>query len=168
VRGDEDVPPSQLWALVRQPRWLGGQVSDVGAFLVQAVALAFGALILVEPLLVMSLPFAVALRALVRRQHLRRRGVLGSVLCVGGLSLFLVVAHPTPGGGPVTWAEVWPAALGLGAAVAVFLTLAFLSRGNRRAIGFALAAATFYGVTAALVKVLTTQLRQGVLATLTH
>jgi uncharacterized membrane protein len=167
VEGDEDVPLSQLWALARQPRWLAGQASDVTAFLVQAVALAFGSLILVEPLMVMSLPFAIALRAVFRHQRPTRRGILGSALCVGGLSLFLVVARPIPGSATVTWSRVWPVAIGLAAAVGVFLTMAFLTRDNRRAIGFALAAATFYGVTAAQVKVVTSQLRHGIGAVVT-
>lgn len=70
VRGDQDVPASQWGTLIKEPRWLGGQLADVTAFGLTAVALAFGGLILVEPLLVMSLPFAVGLR-IVRRHPSR-------------------------------------------------------------------------------------------------
>jgi hypothetical protein len=51
--------------------------------------------------------------------------------------------------------------------IAAALTLALLTRDNWRAIGFALAAAAFYGVTAASVKVVTTQLSHGFLAVFT-
>lgn len=50
--------------------------------------------------------------------------------------------------------------------VGAFLILAWRTRDNWRPIGFALAAATFYGTTAALVKVVTTELRQGAQAAL--
>jgi drug/metabolite transporter (DMT)-like permease len=167
VEGDQDVPLSQWWNLIKQQRWLGGQLADVSAFGLQAVALAFGGLIVVEPLLVMSLPFAVGLRLLFQHENPRRRGVIGSVLCVGGLSLFLLFARPTPGHGKVTLAEAWPVAVGLAVLIAGSLTLAMLTRDNWRAIGFALSAAAFYGVTAASVKVVTTQIGHGFLAVFT-
>lgn len=167
VKGDQDVPLSQWWNLIKQPRWLGGQVADVSAFGLQAVALGFGGLIVVEPLLVMSLPFAVALRLLFQHENPRRRGVIGSALCVCGLSLFLLFARPTHGHGNVTLAEAWPVALGLAVVIAASLTLVLLTRDNWRAIGFALTAAVFYGVTAASVKVVTTQLSKGIVAVFT-
>lgn len=166
--GEESLRLSQMGALVKQPRWLAGEGSDVMAFLVQAVALGFGALILVQPLLVMALPFAVALRAVVGHQPPRVRGVVGSALCVAGISLFLVMARPTTGGGPVTWGEIWPTALGLGAAVAVSLAAASRTRGNVRAVAYAFAAAIFYAVAAASVRVLTMQLSHGIVAVLAH
>lgn len=166
--GDQGGPLAQMWALLKQPRWLAGQGSDVTAFLVQAVALGFGALILVEPLLVMSLPFAVALRAAIRHQPPRLRGVLGSALCVAGVSLFLVVARPTPGNGPVTWAQIWPTAIGLGVAVGVSFVAAARTRGNWQAVAYAFAAASFYAVTAASMRVVTMRLGHGILAVLTH
>jgi hypothetical protein len=94
--------------------------------------------------------------------------MLGSALCVAGISLFLVMARPTTGGGPVTWAEIWPTALGLGVAVAVSLAAASRTRGNVRAVAFAFAAATFYAVAAASVRVLTMQLSHGIVAVLAH
>lgn len=141
---------------------------DLSAFLVQAVALAFGALILVEPLMVMSLPFAVVLRALISHERPTARGLGGSALCVAGLSLFLVVARPTPGKGTATWAEIWPAATGIAVVVAASLVAARLTRDNWRAVSFALAAGCFYGVTAASVREVTTRLHSGVLAVVTH
>jgi drug/metabolite transporter (DMT)-like permease len=102
-----------------------------------------------------------------QHENPRRRGVIGSALCVGGLTLFLLFARPTHGHGKVTLAEAWPVALGLAVVIAASLTLALLTRDNWRAIGFALTAAAFYGVTAASVKVVTTQLRQGFVAVFT-
>lgn len=168
VEGDQNVPASQWWNLITRPRWLGGQLADVSAFGLQAVGLAFGGLILVEPLLIMSLPFAVALRVLVQHERPSRRGILGSGLCVGGLSLFLLFAHPTTGKAQVTLSEAWPVAVGLAVVIAASLALALLTRDNWRGIGFALAAAAFYGVTAASVRVVTTQLHRGILAVVTH
>jgi drug/metabolite transporter (DMT)-like permease len=168
VRGDQDVPASQWGALIKKPRWLGGQLADVTAFGLTAVALAFGGLILVEPLLVMSLPFAVGLRIALRHEHPRRREVLGSLLCVGGLGLFLLFARPRPGTATPTLADVWPAALGLAVAVGASLALALRTHDNWRAIGFALAAAGFLGVTGASVRIVMIQLHGGIVRIVTH
>ena len=120
------------------------------------MALAFGGLIVVEPLLVMSLPFAVGLRPLSAREPApagrdRQRAVRRRA------EHLPPAARPTPGHGKVTLAEAWPVALGLAVAIAGSLTLALLTRDNWRAIGFAPAAAAFYGATAASVEVATTR-----------
>jgi len=157
----KDIGPSQLWVLLRHPRWLAGQGFDALAFVLQAVALAFGTLLFVEPMLVMSLPFSVGLRAWSARRFPGRLGVIGSLLCLTAISVFIGVGHPTGGGSTITLGE----AMWLGIAVAVILAIclgaAAMSRGNLRAVAFAAGAGTVYGVTAGLTKVVTTQLEHG-------
>ena len=50
------------WYLVHQPAWLVGQAFAVGVFVLSGVALYFGALAVVQPLLVVELIFTLALR----------------------------------------------------------------------------------------------------------
>lgn len=157
----ESVPPSKLPALVREPRWLAGQVFDVSAFLLQAVALAFGTLVFVEPLLVLSLPVSVGLRAWSARQRPSRFGVVGSLLCVVALSVFIGVGRPTPGNPSLTGGEAVALGVAAGVLLLVGLGCATVTRGNARAVAFAAAASAAYGVTAGLTKVVTGQLQHG-------
>jgi hypothetical protein len=166
---DESVPLSQVPKLVTQPRWLLGQVFDVSAFLLQAVALAFGTLVFVEPLLAMSLPVTVGVRSWSARRWPGRLGVGGSLLSVTGMAAFLAAARPIPGGSTITGGEI--VALGVSVAVLLGGTLAAaaLTHGNTRAVAFAAGAATVYGVTAGLTKVVTGELQSGaVLEPLLH
>jgi hypothetical protein len=55
--------------LVREPSWWAGILATVGGYVFQVLALAHGSLLLVQPLLVSSLPFALPLSAHVRRQR---------------------------------------------------------------------------------------------------
>jgi drug/metabolite transporter (DMT)-like permease len=164
----DDIGLKQIPVLLQHPRWLAGQGFDALAFVLQAVALAFGTLLFVEPMLVLSLPITVALRAWSARRWPGRLGVSGSLLCVFAISVFIGVGQPSGGGSTIsTWEAMY-----LGIAVAVILACslgaAAVTRGNLRAVAFAAGAGTVYGVTAGLTKVVTMQLEhEGILGPLT-
>jgi F0F1-type ATP synthase assembly protein I len=157
----DSVSLSDVPTLLRHPRWLFGQVFDVSAFLLQAVALAFGTLVFVEPMLVMSLPITVGLQAWSKRRRPGRLGVGGSLLCVVALSVFIGVGRPTAGASGLSGGEVLALWISVAVLLAVFLSAAYAARGNVRAVAFAAAASTVYGVTAGLTKVVTGQLQHG-------
>lgn len=169
LEGRGGLSPSQLAVLVRQRRWLAGQASDTAAFLLQAAALSVGALLLVQPIMVLALPFAVLLRSSFARERPGPRPLLGAGGCAVGTGVFLLVARPQEVGrasfAPAEWLEM---GIGLAVAVGCFLVMALFTRRNWRALAFALAAAASYGVTAGLVKVVTGQLGQGILEPLSH
>ena len=85
------LDPGLLTALARRPLWLLGTAADVAAVLLQAVALRFGPVSLVQGLLVAGLPLAVALSALLAHRRLSRDELRGIVLCSAGLALLLPV-----------------------------------------------------------------------------
>jgi drug/metabolite transporter (DMT)-like permease len=148
--------------LLRRPLWLSGVACDIGGFLLQFWALDHGSLVLVQPLLVSGLLFALPLGALVSHERMRRQDWTGAVLVVIGLAAFLVVAHPDqgrPDASPRAWAVLVPVILG---AVAVMLLAARDAKGSRRAGLLAGAAGTMYGLTAALTKACAHLLDQGV------
>jgi len=58
---------------VRQPSWWAGTLGAVGGYVFQALALAHGSLLLVQPLLVSSLLFVLPLGARFSNQHVRAR-----------------------------------------------------------------------------------------------
>ena len=63
VPDDEAGGLGLLRRLVRSPTWWAGSVGDVGGFVAQAAALGFGSLLLVQPLVVTTLLFALPLEA---------------------------------------------------------------------------------------------------------
>ena len=111
-RATRTVPESRnlsiglLFDLVQRPRWLAGVAAGASGLGLQAVALHFGGLILVQPLILAELLFAlpVAVRLHHRRMHAREWLATGAV--AGGIALFLVVASPR-GGKPEPPIEVW-------------------------------------------------------------
>jgi drug/metabolite transporter (DMT)-like permease len=136
--------------LVRQPLWLASLAGTVLGFVLQVVALRFGPLALVEPLLVLDLIFAVLINS-----YLRNRwdpALLGGVVATAtGVAGFLVVAQPTSGQAHVSFTVVLPLAAGLAASVMGCLAVA--ARNQRlRPLAFALACGINYGVAAFLVK----------------
>lgn len=84
--------------LVRRPRWwIGGVIGFAGAAL-HAVALSFAPLIVIQPVSVTTLVFAVPLAALLYGRRPHRLEIIGSVaVTVGLLGLMaLVPTHNTP------------------------------------------------------------------------
>jgi drug/metabolite transporter (DMT)-like permease len=50
-------------SLIRSPRWWAGLIGDGGGYVMQALALALGSVLVVQPLIVSSLLFALPLSA---------------------------------------------------------------------------------------------------------
>jgi drug/metabolite transporter (DMT)-like permease len=83
--------------LIRQPLWLLGAGAGVGAFAFQALALHFGLLSVVQPLLVTELVFVLVLRRLWIGQDISGAAWLAAAVVCASLSVFLAVAEPTGG-----------------------------------------------------------------------
>lgn len=147
-----------LWRLGHSPLWLLGVLSGAAAAALQALALSFGALVVVQPLLVTGMLFAIPASVVLDRRRVDLRQWGWAVLVVVGVAVFLLSAHPARGRdladpAPLVWALLASAA-GLGIAVALGLTVA---RRHRAALlGFASGIA--FGVTGALLKQVVGQL----------
>lgn len=161
------LDPGLLVKLAHRPLWLVGIGATIAGLLLQVLALGFGPLMLVQPLLVTALPFAGIFAAWLSRRRADRVVVLGTLLCVAGLAGFLALARPT-GGSSELVGNVGPLAVVLGMAALAGLGLSTVLRGGGRVLGLALATGVFYGVTAALMKVVAGQLREGVRVPFTH
>jgi drug/metabolite transporter (DMT)-like permease len=148
--------------LLQRPLWLLGLACDVGAFLLQFWALDHGSLVLVQPLLVSGLLFALPLGAITSHERMTRNDWIGAVLLVVGLSVFLVVAQPDRGSADAS-SKVWVMLVVCILAVVGLLILgAHGTKGPRRAGLLAAAAGTLYGLTAALTKACGHLLDQGI------
>jgi len=153
--------------LVRRPSWWVGTLSDVAGYAAQAAALAVGSLVLVQPLLVTTLLFALPLGARWAGRRLRAADRGWAVLLAGSLAVFVAVGEPTEGADQAPLERWLPTAVVLGVVLAVCLVGAAARRGTTRAFLLAVATGVLYGITAALTKGVVTQLDDGLVALLT-
>lgn len=152
--------PVRLFAyLARQRLWLAGIALAAAAYGLQALALAFGPLALVAPVVATDLLFALPLAARWSRRPMQVRDWAGCVLAGGGVAGFLAASPPSAGRSDApagNWVLAF-AAVALVAAAAV--TAAGFTRGPARAGLLALAGGPVFGLSAALTLSVTRQLR---------
>jgi len=156
-----------LMSLARRPLWLVGNALDGVGYLFQFLALRRGSLILVEPLLVLSLVFALPVGAWLEHRRASRADITSTVIIAAGLALFLGTARPGighPHASNVAWAI-------LTAAIAVSCGAMVLGArgGSRRRAAVLLAAGsgTAFGYVAAVTERTGHILNAGVVHTLT-
>ncbi|GIF46262.1 hypothetical protein DFJ67_6092 [Asanoa ferruginea] len=173
---DGDGPPRRtavfvgLWRLirrlVREPLWLIGWSTNLVGFGAQALALRFGSVALVQPLLVTQLLFALPMAAAWRQRRPSGRDWLSAALICGGLVAFFAVRGVAPVDGEANRLHLL---LGCIVAAAVVLLILPFSDGMPtlvRATTLAIAAGICFAVSAAMIKVTTEDLLvRGVLAT---
>ncbi len=141
--------------LLRQPMWLLGMATMGGTFIFTALALYFGQLATVQPILVTELIFTLALRVLWLRDHIASRTWGAAALLCAGLGGFLVVANPQEGHGHPTFAK-WVVALGSrGIVIAALLVLSRWGPPARRAALLGASAGLVWAIDAAFVKAAT-------------
>lgn len=153
VPADRGVSTLMLNTLLRRPLWWMGTGAAVTGYAFQAVALTFGSLILVAPLLVSALLFALPLSAW--QSHRRVTGAEWgwAVLLTGALAAFVSLARTRPGDYEGAGREaVVVAALSL-VGVAVLLLLTRRVTGWRRALALAVCVGVLFGVVAVLTKI---------------
>jgi drug/metabolite transporter (DMT)-like permease len=153
--------PRLLVQLAHRKLWLASIGATIAGLGLQIVALHFGPLALVQPILVCDLVFAVLITAALGHTPPDRVIFAGVVCCAVGIAVFLSVAQPTGGRETVSLTAVIPLAASLGAILAG--CLAWAKKGPRvaRPIALALACGVAYGVNAFLLKVVTFSLGQG-------
>src|ERR1700743_679906 len=143
---------------VRRPAWWAGTLVAVAGYVFQALALAHGSLLLVQPLLVSSLLFVLPLGARFSNQHVRARDWGWALLLTASLTVFVLVGQPREGHyrPPV---PAWSVALGASVPVVIVCVLAARrTAGRTRAMLLAIAVAVLLGMIAVLTKVSTHRL----------
>jgi drug/metabolite transporter (DMT)-like permease len=130
-------------------------------FVLQAIALRFGQLSVVQPLLTLDLLFVVAILAVFFHRPLGWREWLGAIGIVGGLAGFLALASPANGRGIPTSHGWW--AVTIVVAVAAVVLVVATRWGPRwwRAAAFGAASAMLFAYNAALTKTTTTLITRG-------
>jgi drug/metabolite transporter (DMT)-like permease len=147
--------------LAHRRRWLLGIGGDVASFALQALALAFGPLALVQPLLVTGVLFSIPLSVRWRGMRLRARDRAATVAVAGGLALFLVSASPADGRQQTTFTRWFLILVAVGGLMAVAVAFGKVAHGPARATFYGVAAGAAFGVMAALTKTCTWLLGHG-------
>jgi drug/metabolite transporter (DMT)-like permease len=164
---DKGVSTAMVGTLLRKRLWWIGTGVAVLGFVWQALALSKGSLLIVQPLMVSSLLFALPLSARLAGRRVTSAEWAWAVLLTVALAVFVVTARPQKGdyrGNELAWAV----ATAVIAPIVIFCVV-FGARvaGRRRAVLIAIAVGVLFGVVAVLTKLLTFELKEdGVLATL--
>jgi drug/metabolite transporter (DMT)-like permease len=144
--------PASLVRLGAQTIWLAGTLVLLTGYLIQAAALDRGRLAIVQPLLVMTVVFALPLGYVITNQHVGRRELGGAAVIVFGLALFALFGDPA-GGRENAPGEEWAAAFAIVAVLCTVLLL-FGGRGDLtiRAAVYGTVAGVLFGLSSALTK----------------
>jgi drug/metabolite transporter (DMT)-like permease len=154
VPQEHGVSSVMFLTLLRRPLWWAGTAAAVAGYVFQALALAKGSLLLVQPILVSALLFALPLSARLAHRRVTRGEWAWAVVLTIALAVFVVLAKTRPGD--------YEASLALSALVAVICTaavgacviVATRTMGWKRAVLLALAVGVLFGVVAVLTKLL--------------
>lgn len=159
---------SLVTGILRSPRWWAGLIGDGGGYAMQVAALALGSVLVVQPILVCSLVFALPLAARFAGRRISARTWLLAGALVAALGVFLVVGDPTEGNSDAPLGD-WVLPLAILVGVVVAATVAGLSRieAHWRALLLGAASGLLYGLAAAVTKYVTDLFSDGLGAVLT-
>ncbi|MGA9871666.1 MAG: DMT family transporter [Rhodococcus sp. (in: high G+C Gram-positive bacteria)] len=157
-----------LAALIRSPRWWAGVVGDLGGYLVQVAALWVGSVLVVQPLVVSMLLFALPLSAKFSNFSMTPKIWLLALSLAGALAVFIVVGDPTEGHSNAPL-EDWAIPLGVAAAVigACIVAGFTLHDPGPRALSLGAAGGLLFGVAVAFTKFVTDRIDKDPLGALT-
>ena len=164
---DEQVSPLGLFTRLLKDRqwWLGSAVSGAG-FALQAAALGFGSVLLVQAVLVTSLLFALPINARLMHRRVSRFQWVWAALLAAAVVVIVVVGNPTEGHSRASF-ETWTLVLlVLGPALVACVIGARIFSGPVSAVLLAIVSGVLWGLFAVLTKGVVDRLDDGVLEVL--
>ncbi|MFW0153387.1 DMT family transporter [Mycobacterium sp. smrl_JER01] len=168
VPAEHGVSAVMFQTLVRRPLWWAGTAAAVAGYLFQALALSTGSLLLVQPILVSALLFALPLSARLAHRRVTRAEWAWALLLTAALAVFVVLAKASPGDYEASLSTSAVVALVCTAAVLGCVIVAVRIVGWIRAVLLAVAVGVLFGVVAVLTKLVMHVLtHEGVTAVLT-
>src|SRR4051794_15846756 len=113
----------ELFRLLAVPAWLLGTLMLLTGYVTQGAALDRGKLVVVQPLLVTTIVWALPLGYWLTSQQVTRRQVLGALVVVLGLAMFVLVGDPDAGTNTTSTQNLVVASAVICAVVVVLLLL---------------------------------------------
>ena len=114
-------------ASLKRPQWWMSISLALGAYALQALALAFGSLLVVQPILVMSLMFTLLLAARVERRAMEMDETFWAIVLTACVGVMIVLGRPLPGQRLAANWE-WATAIGLGTLACLVIVAVARSR----------------------------------------
>ena len=164
---DEPISHVELFMRLLRDRqwWLGSLVSAAG-FGLQAAALGFGSVLLVQALLVTSLLFALPISARLSHRRVTRWEWTWAALLAAAVAVIVTVGNPTAGHSRASL-ETWTAVIAvLGPALVLCVVGARIWSGPVSAVLLAVVSGALWGLFAVLTKGVVDRLDDGLLALL--
>lgn len=157
---DEGVSTTMFKKLLRNRLWWAGTAVAASGYGFQALALTWGSLILVQPLLVSALLFALPMSARMAHRRVTTHDWVWALVLTFGLATFVTLARVQPGNyrpPPAVWI--------LATVLCVTVVLACVvggarTEGRRRALLIATAVGVLFGVVSVLTKVTVQRLNE--------
>ena len=157
---DEGVSTTMFKKLLRNRLWWAGTAVAASGYAFQALALTWGSLILVAPLLVSALLFALPMSARLAHRRVTTHDWVWALVLTVGLAVFLTIARVQPGNyrpPPAVWI--------LATVLCVTVVLACViggarTEGRNRALLIATAVGVLFGVVSVLTKVTVQRLNE--------
>ncbi len=153
VPSEDGVSAVMVTTLLRSPMWWAGTGAAVLGYVFQALALIKGSLMLVQPILVSALLFALPLSARLAGRRVTRGEWIWAGLLTIGLAVFVLLAHPGPQETP---ASLPVAAIVAGVCAVIILgcvVVAVRIGGWQRAVLLAVSVGVLFGVVAVVTKI---------------
>jgi len=152
VPAEHGVSSVMVLTLIRTPLWWAGTAAAVAGYVFQALALANGSLLLVQPILVSALLFALPMSARLAHRSVTRGEWAWALLLTLALAVFVVLAKTRPGDYEASLPSSALVALVCTAAVIACVIVAVRTAGWKRAVLLAVAVGVLFGVVAVLTK----------------
>jgi drug/metabolite transporter (DMT)-like permease len=156
--------PRFLIEILHKPVWLAGMIAQVVGWILQAIALDRGPLVVVQSLTAMSLVIALPLGIWLTKQHIGRREWLGALAVLVGIMFFLWAGSPSGGTNHPSASLWWEACLGTLVLVAIFAAVGSQVKGASKALLLGSAAGFGFGLQAAVTKTFVGELGHGVVS----
>lgn len=153
VPADRGVSTLMIKTLLHRPLWWAGTGAAVIGYAFQAVALAFGSLLLVAPLLVSALLFALPLSAWLAHRRVSRADWGWALVLTLALAVFVALARTKAGDYEGSESAAVTVALVCLVVVGGCLLVSRRFSDWRRAILLAIGVGTLFGVVAVLTKI---------------
>ncbi len=144
--------PSFLVQILREPVWLAGGALQLSGWVLQALALDRGPLVVVQSITTLSLVISLPIGARLTGQVIVAKVVVAATAIVGGIVLFLTAGTPAGGTSHPDAATWWTAGLVTVALVVSFALVGRTRSGSARALLFGSAAGFGFALQTAVTK----------------
>ncbi len=165
VPGDDALGASFFMKLAKRKVWVAGIIADILGFVAQGAALAVGSLLVVQPLLVTTLIFALPLAAYGNKRRLGRSEWVWAGVLMISLIIFMTLGDPK-GGISEPSGKAWLIPIAIAVPIVVFCVFmgGRMPHGTGRSLTLAVAAGLLLGFSGPFTKTGIDAFGQGILS----